>query len=34
VFDENGFGDPCTFYVLLFDVADPGSRVRAKEFQE
>jgi hypothetical protein len=30
VYDENGFGDPCSIYELLFDVADHDARVRQR----
>jgi very-short-patch-repair endonuclease len=32
-FDENDFGDPCTFYVLLYDVTSEKARDGARELQ-
>jgi very-short-patch-repair endonuclease len=33
IYDENGFGDPCVFYVLLFDVADDQARENALDLE-
>jgi very-short-patch-repair endonuclease len=32
-FGENGFGDPCTFYVLLYDVTEDSARNAARELE-
>jgi very-short-patch-repair endonuclease len=34
IYDENGLGDPCVFYVLLFDVADDGARENARLLEQ
>jgi very-short-patch-repair endonuclease len=34
VFDHNGWMDPCTFYVLLYDVADREARDAARDLEE
>jgi very-short-patch-repair endonuclease len=31
IYDENGFGDPCSLYVVLFDVTDALAREAARE---
>jgi len=32
-FGENDFADPCTFYVLLYDVTDPRGREAAAQVE-
>jgi hypothetical protein len=34
LFDQNGWGDPCTFYVLLYDVTDAEGRKAAARVEK